>query len=111
MSYLRAYTYNYSVKAWGVTTATVEPTATDLAVEDLSIELAQGDYLAMLTPGSDDHSTRCAICEAEGACRTWVEDTAKDANVPAQWLAEQVIIGKVNRYTSISEIIWQYLPF
>ena len=101
-TYLEPYIYLPERKVWG--------TATDLAIEDLSIELTT-DYLAMLSDGSDDHGTRCAICESEGACRTWVIETANDADVPAQWLAEQVIDGAVNRYTPIADIVWRYLPF
>ena len=98
MSYLQPYIYRPESKTWGI--VKVEAPAA-----------APTDYLAQLAPGSDDHSTRCAICDSEGACRTWVEEMAIDANVPAQWLAEQVINGRINRYTSISEINWQYLPF
>lgn len=98
-TYLEPYIYLPELKAWGTARHT-EPDP-----------VAPTDYLAMLTPGDADHGGRCAICEAEGACRTWVEGMAKDANVPAQWLAEQVIAGTVNRYTSISEINWLYLPF
>lgn len=98
-TYLEPYIYLPHLQAWGTAQLNApdpEPTI---------------DYLAMLTPGSDDHSSRCAICESEGACRTWVEGMAEDANVPAQWIAEQVIAGTVNRYTTIAEINRLYLPF
>jgi hypothetical protein len=50
------------------------------------------------------HTCICTSCIAYGACRDWCEKTAKEANVPVEWLAEQILTRNINSNTEIWKI-------
>ena len=53
--------------------------------------------------------TKCLTCLVWGACRDWVLSAAQDAQCDAEWLAEQVLAGRVDADTSVVRIkeLWK----